>query len=65
LIEAQSPSGEFFGDERLAETLSAAPGEPEAAVAAVLDAVGRFSRGSEPYDDITLVALARAAEETA
>lgn len=65
VIEAQSPSGEFFGDERLAETLSAAPGEPEAAVAAVLDAVGRFSRGSEPYDDITLVALGRAAEETA
>ena len=65
VIEAQSPAGEFFGDERLAETLSRAPGEPEAAVAAVLAAVAEFTRGAEPYDDITLVALAKDMEATA
>ncbi|MCB1008969.1 MAG: SpoIIE family protein phosphatase [Acidobacteria bacterium] len=62
VIEAQSPSGEFFGDERLAETLSAAPPEPDGAIAAVLGALADFTRGSEPYDDITLVALARGGE---
>ncbi len=64
VIEAQSPAGEFFGDERLAEALSRGPGTPEAAVAAVLGAVAEFTRGAEPYDDITLVALARDLEAT-
>jgi len=29
----------------------------------VLDAVRRFTEGAEPYDDITLVAIARDREE--
>jgi sigma-B regulation protein RsbU (phosphoserine phosphatase) len=63
VIEAQSPSGEQFGDLRLAEVLATAPPEPRAVVDCVLEAVRRFAEGAEPYDDITLVAIARDAEE--
>ncbi len=56
VVEAQSPDGEFFGDERLAEVLAASDGSPDATVASVLEAVERFAAGSAQYDDITLVA---------
>ncbi len=64
VIEAQSPTGEFFGEERLVETLAGASADPERAVGVVLEAVEEFARGAEPYDDITLVALARDPEVT-
>lgn len=63
VIEATSPAGEQFGDQRLAGVLAAAPAEPGALVEHVLDALGRFTEGAEPYDDITLVAIARDPEE--
>ncbi|KAB2968824.1 MAG: serine/threonine-protein phosphatase, partial [Thermoanaerobaculia bacterium] len=63
VVEAQSPSGEQFGETRLAEVLSASPPEPRAVVDGVLDAVRRFTDGAEPYDDITLVAVARDPED--
>ena len=63
VVEAQSPSGEQFGDARLAEVLSAAPPDPRAVVDRVLEAVRRFAEGAEPYDDITLVAIARDLED--
>jgi len=59
VVEAQSPAGEQFGDRRLAEVLAGCPSDPHEVVARVLDAVGRFAEGAEPYDDITLVAIAR------
>jgi serine phosphatase RsbU (regulator of sigma subunit) len=59
VVEARSPAGEFFGDERLAAALAAAAPDPDAAVAAVLAAVDEFCRGHEPYDDLTVVALGR------
>ncbi len=59
VIEAQSPSGEQFGDARLAAILASSPAVPELVVRRVLEAVQQFSEGTEPYDDITLVALAR------
>lgn len=62
VIEAQSPAGEFFGDQRLARALAEAEGSPDGVVAGVLAAIEEFTRGAEPYDDITLVALARDAE---
>jgi serine phosphatase RsbU (regulator of sigma subunit) len=59
VVEAQSPEGELFGQERLEEVLRSAPTEPQAVVDDVLAAVDRFTRGVEPYDDITLLALSR------
>lgn len=63
VVEALSPGGEVFGGERLAAVVAAASGEPEAVIEEVLAALRRFTRGSEPYDDITLVALACDREE--
>jgi serine phosphatase RsbU (regulator of sigma subunit) len=59
VVEAQSPDGELFGQERLEEVLRGAPAEPQSVVDGVLAAVQRFTRGSEPYDDITLLAVSR------
>jgi serine phosphatase RsbU (regulator of sigma subunit) len=63
VIEALSPAGEQFGDRRLAEVLAEGPCDPQAVVGRVLEAVRRFADGAEPYDDITLVAIARDHEE--
>ncbi len=62
VVEACSPSGEFFGSERLAAVLSGCPVEPDAAVERVLAAVEEFTQGGPQYDDMTLVAAARATE---
>jgi serine phosphatase RsbU (regulator of sigma subunit) len=59
VIEALSPAGEPFGDERLARVLAATGGGPDEVVSGVLAAVADFTRGAEPYDDITLVAISR------
>jgi sigma-B regulation protein RsbU (phosphoserine phosphatase) len=59
VTEAHAPGGELFGDERLTRVLEAAGGEPESVVRTILDEVAAFTRGAEPYDDITLVAIAR------
>lgn len=59
VIEAQSVDGELFGQERLEAVLRDAGDDPQAAVDQVLAAVDRFTRGIEPYDDITLLALSR------
>lgn len=59
LVEATSPLGDLFGRERLAAALGRAPvGCSAAAVLACVQAeVARFIGASEPYDDITAVAL--------
>ena len=62
VTEAHAPGGEMFGDERLAAALARAGSEPERVVRSILDEVAAFTRGAEPYDDITLVAIARQAE---
>jgi sigma-B regulation protein RsbU (phosphoserine phosphatase) len=65
VTEAHAPGGEMFGDERLAAALARGRGEPHEVVNAILDEVAAFTRGAEPYDDITLVAIARQAKESA
>lgn len=60
--EARSPAGEEFGVERLAAVIAAAPAEADAVVAAVLGALEEFTRGQEPYDDLTLLAIQRLPE---
>ncbi len=59
VTEAQAPDGELFGDERLVRVLASASGGPREIIQQVLDAIAVFTRGADPYDDITLVAIAR------
>ena len=60
--EARSPAGEPFGEDRLAEVIAGAAADPEAVVNAVLSALEDFTRGREPYDDLTLLAVQRLPE---
>lgn len=55
-VEAQSPEGEFFGEERLAQSLKDAPPDPQQAIEFILDEIDAFTCGHTPYDDVTLVA---------
>lgn len=61
LIEAQRSDGEFFGTERLMDTVRDLPEDvrrcPRELVRAIRGAVERFGAGRDPYDDLTLVAL--------
>jgi sigma-B regulation protein RsbU (phosphoserine phosphatase) len=56
VVEAQSPDGEFFGEDRLRRVLAECPDDPEAAVNWVLESIEEFTTGHTPYDDVTLVA---------
>ena len=62
VLDARSPVGELFGAERLTAALRDAPADPAGAVDAILSVLAAFTRGEEPYDDVTLVALARPPE---
>ena len=62
VLEAHSPAGELFGEERVAALLAAAPADPDAVVDRVLAALGDFTRGQEPYDDLTVIAVGRMLE---
>jgi serine phosphatase RsbU (regulator of sigma subunit) len=64
VVEARSPSGEFFGSERLLTVVENAPTDPDSLVRHVLSAVRDFTRDTDPYDDLTLVAVGRRAETT-
>ena len=57
VVEAQSPAGELFGSERLAEIVAGGPEEPRQMVDHVMGALSEFTSGTEPYDDLTLVAV--------
>lgn len=60
VVEAQSPDGMLFGEERLAEVLREAPtSSPQAAVNHVLEEIEAFTCGHTPYDDLTLLAAGR------
>jgi len=58
--EAPSPTGEFFGDQRLEAVLGqCGGGPPEALLDGVRDALSRFRGHDRLHDDLTLVALRR------
>ena len=57
VVEAQSTGGELFGAERLMEVVAEGPTEPEALVDYVMAVLSEFTSGTEPYDDLTLVAV--------
>jgi sigma-B regulation protein RsbU (phosphoserine phosphatase) len=56
VVDAQSPHGDFFGEDRLSAALQECPREPQAAVNWILEALEAFTQGHVPYDDVTLVA---------
>ncbi len=57
VVEAQSPEGDFFGEDRLAQALETAPkDDPQKAVDHVLEEIETFTCGHTPYDDLTLLA---------
>jgi len=59
VVDAVSPDGEFFGEERLIRVLDECPAEPAQAVNWVVEALEGFTRGHTPYDDVTLVVARR------
>lgn len=57
LVEARSPSGEEFGNERMRAMLRGRPGETATAlVARFVNAVQLFGQQADPHDDLTLLA---------
>jgi serine phosphatase RsbU (regulator of sigma subunit) len=64
VVEAQSPDGELFGEDRLASVLADSPSSsPEDAVDHVLAEIESFTCGHTPYDDLTLLAARRAGHQ--
>ncbi len=58
VTEAEAPSGEEFGDERLRRTLSLALGQrADEVVKRLLDHIHRFTKRADFADDLTLVAV--------
>ena len=58
LVDAQNPSGEMFGSERLTEVLLANQEYSASQVAdAITDAVAEFKEGRDRFDDETVVVL--------
>jgi serine phosphatase RsbU (regulator of sigma subunit) len=56
VVEAQSPEGDFFGEDRLTRALAGAPTDPHEAVSYLLGEIESFTDGQTPYDDVTLLA---------
>jgi serine phosphatase RsbU (regulator of sigma subunit) len=63
VVEAHSPAGEMFGEDRLMTVLAAASAEPSQVLSRVLTALEQFTNGQEAYDDVTLLAVGRPAME--
>jgi serine phosphatase RsbU (regulator of sigma subunit) len=62
-VEAQSPAGEFFGEDRLAGVLAESPADPQAAIDYLLEEIEAFTCGHTPYDDVTLLAASWSPEQ--
>ena len=56
VVEAQSPTGDFFGEDRLAGALAESPADPQEAINFLLEEIEAFTCGHTPYDDVTLLA---------
>lgn len=58
IVDAENPSKEMFGSERLAATLRELPvTSADAAIESVLNTVSEFQNGTEHFDDETLILL--------
>jgi serine phosphatase RsbU (regulator of sigma subunit) len=58
VVDALSPSGESFGIERLSEVVASIPPRPQVLIDQVVATLREFTEGTDPYDDVTLVAIA-------
>ncbi|MFV2072928.1 MAG: SpoIIE family protein phosphatase [Thermoanaerobaculales bacterium] len=56
VVDAQSPDGEFFGEDRLARVLAESKGSSQETVNYLLEEIEAFTGGHTPYDDVTLLA---------
>ena len=56
VTEAVNEAKTFFGEERLAKVLEGRSGAEEA-TGSIAQAVMEFSRGCEPFDDLTVLSL--------
>jgi sigma-B regulation protein RsbU (phosphoserine phosphatase) len=63
VVEAQSPAGEFFGEDRLAGVLAESPADPQEAIDYLLEEIEAFTCGHTPYDDVTLLAASWSPEQ--
>lgn len=59
--DAQAPDGAFFGEARLLDLLAAPAASADALLGAVENALAVHAHGAEPFDDVTLLAVRRAA----
>ena len=57
VTEAQSKTGDFYGESRLEAMLDQARGTPEAICRAVLGSVDHFAEGAPQADDITMMSV--------
>jgi len=57
--EARSPTGAFYGEDSVIDLVAAAPRDAEALLARVVAAVRAHEAGTEPGDDLTLLAVRR------
>jgi sigma-B regulation protein RsbU (phosphoserine phosphatase) len=62
VVEAQSPEGDFFGEDRLTRALAGAPPDPNEAISFLLEEIESFTGSHTPYDDVTLLAASWAPE---
>ncbi|HEV8238553.1 MAG TPA: SpoIIE family protein phosphatase [Thermoanaerobaculia bacterium] len=62
VLDARAPAGDFFGAERLAAALAVAPADADGAVDSILAELAAFTRGEDPFDDVTLLAVGRRQE---
>ncbi len=58
LTDAENPARENFGEERLAQAVAQAAGQPAEVVHNhILQAVETFANGVPPFDDLTLMVV--------
>lgn len=64
VTEARNEQRAFFGDERLSAAIGRACGQPAASIVdTVVADVGRFRGSAEPFDDLTLLVVAKTARD--
>jgi serine phosphatase RsbU (regulator of sigma subunit) len=63
VVEAQSPSGELFGEQRLQRVIATSPPDPDTVADRVLVALDQFTQGQMAYDDLTMIAARWLGEE--
>ena len=59
LTDAQDPSGDLFGRDRLVAALQESAADKNALIKQIIDAVTAHIAGADPFDDLTLVAVSR------